>query len=165
MASLSYALQLRGYAGDIATYTHASQDGSLAAALTAEFSTDELVAEFGLVPTGIDVIVRVDSMTLPADAWLDSTDRPAEARQWVPGTTDPEELAAWCDGWTYTGTQHGHTSPPWADHTCLNLATAPGIGKDHADPGDWIVRSREGAYLVLTPDQFAARFRAVRPVG
>jgi hypothetical protein len=86
------------------------------------------------------------------------------ARQWADGT-DPEELARWCDGWTYTGTQHGHTRPePFVLHTCLNLNTAPG-SKGHADPGDWIVRVSErddeegwGTYEVLSPAEFAVKY-------
>lgn len=79
-----------------------------------------------------------------------------EARQWTPDA-DPEELASWCDGWTYTGTQHGHTRPPWQDHTCLNMATA-GDGKGHADPGDWIVRLGGDVYEVLSAEEFANKY-------
>jgi hypothetical protein len=86
------------------------------------------------------------------------------ARQWAPGT-DPEELAGWCDGWTYTGTQHGHTTPPWAVHTCINLATADCSPKGYADPGDWIVIVTEDPdgdlYEVLSPAEFEARYETV----
>lgn len=71
-----------------------------------------------------------------------------DARQWTPDT-DPQELAAWCGGWTYTGDRHGHTRPPWQQHTCIDLATA-GDSKGHADPGDWIIKVGPDLYHVLS---------------
>jgi hypothetical protein len=76
-----------------------------------------------------------------------------EARQWTPDT-DPEELADWCGGWTYTGTQHGHTSPPWQMHTCITTDPDFCGGKGHADPGDWIVRIQPDLFRVVTPEEF-----------
>ena len=87
------------------------------------------------------------------------------ARQWTP-ETDPEELARWCDGWTYTGTQHGHTDPPWAMHTCLDLSTSDASPKGHADPGDWIVIVAEDpdgdTYEVLSPAEFGAKYQPIK---
>lgn len=80
-----------------------------------------------------------------------------QARQWD-NQTDPEELAAWCDGWTYTGTQHGHTTPHFAMHTCINAEVRDGSPKGHADPGDWIVRHEDGTYEIVPPGEFTGRF-------
>jgi hypothetical protein len=84
------------------------------------------------------------------------------ARQWTPGT-DPQELADWCDGHVYTGTSHGHTTPPWQMHSCVNPNITDDSPKGFADPGDWIVRVRDDAggwslYEVLSPAQFEAKY-------
>jgi hypothetical protein len=78
-----------------------------------------------------------------------------QARQWA-ARTNVEQLAEWCEGWTYTGNQHGHTSPPWAEHTCLNLEVREDSPKGHADPADWIVRHEDGTYEIIPPGQFTA---------
>jgi hypothetical protein len=80
-----------------------------------------------------------------------------QARQWA-ARTNVEQLAEWCEGWTYTGNQHGHTSPPWAEHTCLNLEVREDSPKGHADPADWIVRHEDGTYEIIPPGQFTAGF-------
>jgi hypothetical protein len=86
------------------------------------------------------------------------------ARQWTP-ETDLQELARWCDGYVYTGTQHGHTTPPWAEHSCLNMNVSDASPKGYADPGDWIVIVAEDpdgdTYEVLSPAEFAARYETI----
>ena len=82
-----------------------------------------------------------------------------EARQWTPDT-DLQELAEWCDGMIYTGSQHGHTTPPWQHHTCLDLDTA-GDSKGHADPGDWIFPVGGSSYHVLSDEEFREQFEPV----
>lgn len=79
------------------------------------------------------------------------------ARQWD-ARADVEELADWCNGWTYTGNQHGHTTPHWAMHICLNLEVRDDSPKTHADPGDWIVRFGDGTYKIIPPGEFTASF-------
>jgi hypothetical protein len=57
-----------------------------------------------------------------------------------------ESLADWCEATVYTGTAHGHTSPPWHTHTCITPMTlANREGKGHADIGDWIIRYPDGS--------------------
>jgi hypothetical protein len=80
-----------------------------------------------------------------------------EARQWAAGTS-PDELAEWCDGWTYTGNQHGHTDPHWALHTCLNLEVRDSSPKGFADPGDWIIRHADGTFEIFPPDEFTRSY-------
>lgn len=84
------------------------------------------------------------------------------ARQWTPDT-DPDELADWCDGYVYTGTQHGHTSPPWRLHTCISPNVTDESPRGHADPGDWIVRVSPdpggwNLYEILSPADFEAKY-------
>jgi hypothetical protein len=61
----------------------------------------------------------------------------------------PEALAKWCGGHLVLldGRQ------------CVKL---PGeAGSDTARPGDWIVRVGEGVFVVVGPDEFAARFEPI----
>jgi hypothetical protein len=54
-----------------------------------------------------------------------------------------QSLADWIDGIPYTGNQHGHTDPPWQQHTCITLPDgAP--GKSTAGIGDWIIKGADG---------------------
>ena len=53
-------------------------------------------------------------------------------------------LATWCGGVFYTGTSHGHTDPPWADHVCITPMELTEDSKTWADPGDWIIRAADG---------------------
>ena len=70
-------------------------------------------------------------------------------------------LADWCGGTWYSGTQHGHTRPPWQQHTCIMPDTAPGSPKTHADIGDWIIKGVKGEFYPCKPDIFAATYEAV----
>lgn len=79
---------------------------------------------------------------------------PAEvdARQVTDATAD--EIAAWCDAMVYRGIQHGHTTPPFTQHTCITLDAA-------AYEGDWVVRYPDGEFYVFSPEEFAAAFEPV----
>jgi hypothetical protein len=69
-----------------------------------------------------------------------------------------EKIAEWCDAMVYTGTQHGHTSPPWALHTCITLAEPDRA----AYSGHWVVKCPDGTFNVFTPDEFADRFESTK---
>jgi hypothetical protein len=71
-----------------------------------------------------------------------------------------EDIAEWCEGTSYWGKSHGHTSPPWSYHTCVTPAETIDGGKGHADPGDWIVRLADYLYEVLSPEEFAEKYEA-----
>jgi hypothetical protein len=67
------------------------------------------------------------------------------------------EIAEWCDAIVYTGDRHGHTTPPWAMHTCITLF-AP---DQAAFTGYWVVRYPDGTFEVFSPDDFAVKFEKV----
>lgn len=81
-----------------------------------------------------------------------------EARHWQT-EADTQPILDWCEGWTYTGTAHGHTDPHWAMHTCLNLETRDSSPKGHADPGDWIVRHADGTFEIFPPEAFVRKYK------
>ncbi len=57
-----------------------------------------------------------------------------------------EDLAHFCDG----------EAASVDGHECINVPTESGI--QFARRGDWIVRLSEGHFLVMSPEEFAARF-------
>jgi hypothetical protein len=75
-----------------------------------------------------------------------------DARQITDATA--RDVAEWCDATCYTGSQHGHTTPPWTMHTCITLAE-PDQG---AYAGYWVVRYTDGTFEVFEPGEFTARF-------
>src|ERR1700747_2931299 len=58
-----------------------------------------------------------------------------------------QSLAKWIGGIVYTGNQHGHTKPPWVQHTCV-MPPENTEGKIPAETGDWIIRGTDGSVRV-----------------
>ncbi len=82
-----------------------------------------------------------------------------EGRQFT-DEAEAEDLAEWCDGYAYTGTQHGHTSPPWQMHTCLNPEVIDG-SKGYVEVGDWIIKhAGVDEVEVLSAEEFTAKYEA-----
>lgn len=76
-----------------------------------------------------------------------------EARQFAQ-PVDIGELAAWCGGaWRFSATRTDQHGKPlqviWVD--------TPG-GLITAEPGDWIIKSAQGAFDVCDPITFEARY-------
>lgn len=60
-----------------------------------------------------------------------------------------QSLADWIGAITYTGSQHGHTNPPWQPHTCITPDhVTEDSEKGHADIGDWIIRAADGSVRI-----------------
>lgn len=58
-----------------------------------------------------------------------------------------QPLAGWIGGFAYTGDQHGHTNPPWVQHTCITPPDGA-AGKPVAEIGDWIIRGEDGSVRI-----------------
>lgn len=88
------------------------------------------------------------------------TKQVVEARRFT-DEASAEDVAAWCnDAITYTGTSHGHTTPPWQMHTCVTVLGPRAGGKGFADVGDWIVKHANGEHEVLSDEEFTAEYEA-----
>lgn len=75
-----------------------------------------------------------------------------DARQ-VTDTT-AADVAQWCDALVYTGSWHGHTTPPFQFHTCITL-----LDPDKAAySGDYVVKHADGTFEVCDPAEFTERF-------
>jgi hypothetical protein len=80
------------------------------------------------------------------DMSVDDPQDPAVIARRFDGDITAEELAHWSGGHVVI----------LDNRECVKL---PGeAGSDTAREGDWIVRVSEGVFLVVGPDEFAARF-------
>jgi hypothetical protein len=61
----------------------------------------------------------------------------------------PSALASWCGGHVVVLDQR----------ECVRFEGEP--GNDTARQGDWVVRVGEGVFVVVGPDEFAARFEPI----
>jgi hypothetical protein len=83
-----------------------------------------------------------------------------EAIQLTPANI--EDVAAWVgdSAMVYTGRQHGHTDPPFTDHSCMSFLSTSGSDMS-AYAGDWVVKDASGEARSFPPEDFAAIYEAV----